>query len=160
MILWYNQISPSTWKTHKFENNYIAEYLPQEWKFLSPGGLTLGEGDPRAFGFEGQWELCARVPQNCRKQRLHYWRAHTVSHGTGLRVKQWLHRNLGQTYLWVLEGHLGDGGWMWTTMGARTLEVRLQGMFIVAKSPRSHHFFTDILPHPTAYRLQCWEASG
>ena len=33
--------------------------------------------------------------------------AHEVSHALGLSTKQYLHRNLGYTYLGVLEGLLG-----------------------------------------------------
>ena len=39
---------------------------------------------------------------------------------TGTQAKQWLHRNLGQTYLWVVEGLLGRQGQLLLSVGART----------------------------------------
>ena len=73
------------WATHKLEDNYTTEVLPQEWKFWvphqapQPGGLTMGRGDPRESGFETQWGLTAGLPQDWGKQKLHSWRAHTRS---------------------------------------------------------------------------------
>ena len=92
------------------------------------GGLTLGRGAPRAFGFEGQWGLVAGVPRDWGKQRLHSYRAHTKSHTHQEQgQKPQFHRSLGQTYLLVLEGLLGREGCLWLTLGTRTLVVDVSG---------------------------------
>ena len=49
------------WVTHKLVKYFITEVLPPGWKLWAlhqapqPGGLALGGGAPKAFGFEGQW---------------------------------------------------------------------------------------------------------
>ena len=108
---------PATWVTHRLENNYTTEVLPQEWKFWAPhqapqpGGLAMGGGAPRESGFEGQQDVITGSPQDWGKQKLHSWRVHTRS---GVhqdpRKKQWLHKSQGQTYLLVLEGLLQRWG--------------------------------------------------
>ena len=53
---------------------------------------------------------------------------HTESHVHWVPgKKQWLHRSLGQTYLLVLEGLLRRQGWLWLTMGTRTLVAEVLG---------------------------------
>ena len=50
--------TPAGWATHKLENNYITEFLPQDPEIWAPcqdpqpGGLPLGEGALRAFGLK------------------------------------------------------------------------------------------------------------
>ena len=44
--------------------------------------------------------------------------AHKVSCALGPRAKQGLHKNLGQTYLQVLEDLLGRQGQLWLIVGA------------------------------------------
>ena len=79
---------------------------PQPWGVLASGGGSL-----RAFGFEGQWGLIAWAPRNWGKQRLHSWRVHKMSHvHRDPGQKQWLHMNLGRTYLLVLKGLLWRQG--------------------------------------------------
>ena len=74
------------WVTHKLENNYTTEVLPQEWKFWAPcqapqpGGLATGGGAPSESGFEGQQGLITGIPQDWRKQKLNSWKAHVRSH--------------------------------------------------------------------------------
>ena len=64
---WYNQ-SYMPQVTHKWENNYIAELLPQEWEFwvphqaCQPRRQAPGTWVPKAFNFEGQWSLIAGAP--------------------------------------------------------------------------------------------------
>ena len=62
------------WATHKLENNYITDILPQEWKFWAPHQATPPDwhpaprrGTPRAFGFEGQQGSISGTPQDWRK---------------------------------------------------------------------------------------------
>ena len=58
-----DKIKPHThgWVTHKLVKYFITEVLPPGWKLRAlhqapqPGGLALGGGAPKAFGFEGQW---------------------------------------------------------------------------------------------------------
>ena len=58
---------PTKEVTHKLENNYITEVLPQEREFWTsqlapqPVGLALGGGGPRTFGSEGQKSLRAEA---------------------------------------------------------------------------------------------------
>ena len=58
-----DKIKPHThgWVTHKLVKYFITEVLPPGCKLWAlhqapqPGGLALGGGAPKAFGFEGQW---------------------------------------------------------------------------------------------------------
>ena len=53
--------------------------------------------------------------------------AHRISCALGPGAQERLHKNLGQTYLQVLEGLLGKRGWgLWIAVG-RTLEVETLG---------------------------------
>ena len=52
------------------------------------------------------------------------------------------------------------GGWLWLTVGARTLVAEAKGILIGMSSPRGCHFGTETWPHPIACRLQCGDASG
>lgn len=71
--------------THKLENNYITEILPQESSKphvrLPSLGVQHEEEEPSEhFDFEGQQGLTAGVPQDWGN-RLHFCRAqHKVSH--------------------------------------------------------------------------------
>ena len=62
--------------THKLENNYTIEVLPQEWKFWvpcqapQPKGLAMGGEAPRESGFEGHWSLISGSLQDGGK-KLH-----------------------------------------------------------------------------------------
>ena len=59
---------------------------------------------------------------------------------TDSRAKQGHHKNLGQTYLWVLEGVLGKQGVAVALCGGRTLETEVLGIFIIMRSPGGCHF--------------------
>ena len=98
--------------THKLENNYTTEVLPQEWKFWAPcqasqpeSLATGGRRAPRECGFEGQWGLITELSWGNRNATL---RGHTQDFmcTRNQRKKQWPHKSLGQTYLLVLEGFL------------------------------------------------------
>ena len=62
--------------THKLENNYTIEVLPQEWKLWvprqapQPKGLEMGGEAPRESGFEGQWGLISGILKDGGK-KLH-----------------------------------------------------------------------------------------
>ena len=105
------------WATHKPENNYTTEVLPQEWKFWAPhlapqpGGLATGGGSPRESGFECQQGLIIEIPQDGETETLLLEGTHRASSTLGPRGKKWwLHKRLGQTYLLVLEGLLRRWG--------------------------------------------------
>ena len=68
----------------------------------------MGGGVSRAFGVEGQWGLVHRSCTELGETETPLLEGvHQVSCALGLRSKQGLHKNLGQTYLQVLEGPLG-----------------------------------------------------
>ena len=93
----------------KWGTNYVSNYVRA----------------PRASGFEGQGRLSAEAPQNWGRQIIHSWRVHTRSHAhQDPGQKQWLHRSLGQTYLWVLEGLLGRQGWAMVHCGDKKTRGR------------------------------------
>ena len=53
---------------------------------------------------------------------------HKILCAPGPRGKeQWPHRSLNQTYLLALEGFLGEWGWLWLTVGPRTLAAEVLG---------------------------------
>ena len=75
---------PPRWVTHKLENNYITEILPQESSKphvrLPSLEVQHEEEPPEYFGFEGQQGLTTGAPQDWGN-RLHFCRAqHKVSH--------------------------------------------------------------------------------
>ena len=110
--------NPQTGQTH-----------PQE--IPMPGDLASG-GAPGAFGVKGQQGLCAGVPQDWGKQILLLEGAHRLSCALGLRTKQRLHRNLGQTYLQILEDLLGKE--------EAHLEAEVLGIIISVNSPGGGDF--------------------
>ena len=110
--------------THKLENNYITEVLPQEWEFWAPRQAPQPEGPaseggvPRAFSFEGQWGLSAGAPQEWGKQRLHHsWRAHTSFHvhwdpaQSSDFIGAWARPTCGY---WRVSWR--GGGWLWLSL--------------------------------------------
>ena len=121
------------WATHKLENHYTTEVLPLEWRLWAtcqasqPGGSATGGGIPREPDFEGQQDVIAGLPQDWGKQETPLLEGtHKVLCAPGPRGKeQWPHRRLNQTYLLVLEGLLQSWGWLWLTMGTRTLAAPL-----------------------------------
>ena len=120
----------------------------------SPGVQSLGGGASRAMGFAGQWGLTAGAPPGPAKQtstlggRTQVLRAKAKTPQkpepdlpSGLGGSPW-----GWGWLW-LSGIIKEGGqysWgpMWTLGGVRHFKSLALG------------------PHPTAYNLQCWDASG
>ena len=91
------------------------------------GGLALEGGAPRAFGMEGQWGLSEELhrPGGNRDSILG---GHTQGFMcTGSQNKVGIHKNLGQTYLWVLEGLLGKQCVAMAHCGGRILEKEVPG---------------------------------
>ena len=94
--------------THKLENNYITEVLPQEWA-LNPtlGSPAWGSGirsrNPQNIWLERPVGLECRSSIGLGKQRCHSWRVYTRFHihwdsaqsrksigaRTGLRYESW-----------------------------------------------------------------------
>ena len=66
--------------------------------------------------------------------------ASRVSCALGSRAKQGLHKNLGQTYLQVLEGLLERQELVVAGRRGRKLEVEILGIIIGVSSPRGYHF--------------------
>ena len=66
--------------------------------------------------------------------------AHRIQCALGPRAKQRLHKNLGQTYLWVLEGLLVKQGIVVAPYKVRTLEAEVLGIFISMSCPGGYHF--------------------
>ena len=93
----------SGWATHKLENNYITEVLPQEnsESDIRLPSLASGGGAPTVFGFESQWGLHSREPESCEKTLL-LKTAHKISRSPTSRAE----RNLCQTQLLTLESFM------------------------------------------------------
>ena len=65
-------------------------------------------------------------------------------------------RRLNQTYLLVLEGRLQKWGWLWLTVGTRTLAAEVLGGTPWCGPSQS----PPLAPPGSLGRLQCWVASG
>ena len=90
------------------------------------GGEAAG-----AFDIEGEWGLSTGNSTGLGETETPLLEeTHKVSWLPGLRTKQGLLKNLGQTYLWVFEGLLEKQGMAVAHCGGKTLEV---------KSPRNNH---------------------
>ena len=157
------------WATHKLESNCITEVLPQEWEFWAPhqapqpGGLAMGGGVPKESSFESQQGLTTKIPQDWGIQKLDSWRAYTGScmhldpgekSGDFIRNWAWL------TYQCLrvsCEGGWGSCGSLW---GQGHWRWWFQWVLIGVGPLGGQHFLTKTWPHPTACRLQCWDASG
>ena len=70
--------------------------------------------------------------------------------------EQWPHRRLNQTYLLVLEGLLQRRGWLWLTVGTRTLAAEVLGSTPWREPSQS----PPLAPKKSLGRLQCWVTSG
>ena len=107
---------PTMWVTHKLENNYFIEVVPQARD--SEPHIRLPSQDlasrweaSRAFGFKEHWGWITGALQGLEKDKHYSWRVHTrfFVHWE-LGKKWWLCRSLDQTYLHVLDGLLGRPG--------------------------------------------------
>ena len=65
---------------------------------------------------------------------------HRLSCALGLRAKQRLNRNLGQTCLWFLKNILGKLGMTVAHCGVRTLGAKVSGIIIRVNSSSNGHF--------------------
>ena len=70
--------------------------------------------------------------------------------------EQWPQGRLNQTYLLVLEGLLQRWGWLWLTVGTRTLAAEVLG----SNPWHEHSQSLPLAPPKRPGRLQCWVASG
>ena len=119
--------------THKLENNYIADVLPQGWKFWAPHQAP----------YPGVWHREEKPPEHLALKASGVWLqefhrtggkrnstlgGHTqgLVHTSAQGKKQWPHRSLGQTYLLVLKSLLGRQG-LWITAGTKTLVAVVLG---------------------------------
>ena len=151
MLLWYNQIPYPLgwWPTN---SKHIAEFILEVWEFWAPHQASLPRGlasqveAPTEFGLKANRAWLQKLLGLGETETPLLEGACKVSHALGPRTRQYLHRNLGQTYLWILKGLPGVGG-----SPREVLNV---------SSPGGHHFGTESWPYPTACRLQCWDTSG
>ena len=164
-----NPITPS-WVIHKLEKNYIAEAFKKEWKFwsLHQASQAVWQGKE-----EPSENLALKVSgirsQDWGKEKLYFWRSHTRSH---------IHQEPGgkasgfiSTWAWVrptcwyrrfsckvvVGGGRHSCGSLW---GQRHRLQEFWGILSGMSTPGSHRFLTKIRLVPTAYKLQCWDASG
>ena len=89
--------------------------------------------------------------------------AHSRSHVNGVQAqKQWLYRNLRQTYLLVLKGllvrHERAVTLSWVTKTGSSFIMEGSFMWILAGG-RHLAWVTKTWPHPIAYGIYCWCAS-
>ena len=101
---------PAGWVTHKLENNYIAEVLPQEWKFwpqVMLPSLAVWQWDeepPENLALKASGILLQEF-HSTRGNRNSTLGGHTqgLVHTTAQDKKQWPHNILGQSNLLILE---------------------------------------------------------
>lgn len=78
-----NPISPR-WVTHKLENNYITEVLPQEWEFWAlhqtpqPGVQHQEEGPPEPLALKTRGAWVQELQRTGGNSSL--WKVHTRFH--------------------------------------------------------------------------------
>lgn len=119
-------------------------------------GLALGRA-PRAFGVEGQQDMCAAAPQDWGKQGFHSRRGHT-----GFYVWWVLGQSKNSFKIWVRTTcrswnvSLGTGV---SHCRGRTLEAEVLGMNISVSSLGGCHF-GKILPHPSGLEAPCQTSNG
>ena len=166
-----NPITPR-WVIHKLEKNYIAEAFQKEWKFWAlhqasqAECLAMERGALRESGFEGQWDLITRL----RKRETPLLKVtHKVSYTSGTRGESsgfisawaWVRPTCWYRRFSCKVGGGGGGrhscGSLW---GQRHWLQEFWGILSGMSTPGSHRFLTKIRLVPTAYKLQCWDASG
>ena len=115
----------------------------------SPGPGTRMRS-PRAFGFEGQWGLVTRAPQNWETETSLLKGTCKISHSQGPKAKQSFDRSLRQTHPLVLERLLGrDGGWEEETLalpGDMDTGDKHQEAVICELSERLTPWHQDLVP--------------
>ena len=148
--------------THKLENNFVAQVLPQEREFwaphqaLQPEGLALGGGAPEHLTLKA----CRAWVQELHRtggNRDSTLVGHTqVSCALGPRdsIGPWArHTCRPWRVFW------GGGGQLWLTVGARTLLVEapenIHWCELFQRLPSWHSDWS----HPTVCSLQRWNAS-
>ena len=123
-------------------------------------GSSTGRWDTRAFGFESHQGLIAEATQDWEGRRLCSWRSYARSRMHGDQgQKQKLDKNLDQTYLLVLESLLERWGWLRLTLGHGHWCLTYLGLFS-CRQLTSWLISPEIWAHSTAYRCECWDASG
>lgn len=69
---------PTNWRKILQKFSHRSEFLvPHQ---VPPGGLVLGRGGSKLFGFGGKWCLSEEPPQDWGKQELHSWKMQTSVH--------------------------------------------------------------------------------
>ena len=127
------------WVTHRLENTYTTEVHPLEWRFWAPsqasqpGGPAMGWEIPRESDFEGSG-IWLQDSDRTGGNRLHTWR-HTQS---------------------SVQVSCRGMGWLWLTMGTRTLEAEVLGSTPWREPSQS----LSLVPPKSPDRLQCWVASS
>ena len=94
------------------------------------------------------------------KQRIHSWWIHTSSQPHWDKDQN--SKFIGHFYKHTCgPGKVtwGGIGHCWLTAEAKTLVVEALGFFIGLIFHGDNHFGIETWPHPTSYRLQCWDDS-
>ena len=166
ILMMWSDLIPPRWAAHRLENISQVLHRSQSSKphiRLTSLGVASGGGALRVFGFQAQQE-CFQELHRTGENIFHPWGEHArACKHQDPEEKQWLHRNLGQTYLLVLEGLLGKQG---VAVPSEVIRVggRHLGVFICMNSPWGRHlawvFSTKTWPYWTACRLQCWHISS
>ena len=153
----------SGWATHKLENNYITEVLPQEnsESDIRLPSLASGGGAPTVFGFESQWSLITGTAQNWEKQKCHFWRA---------QARYYAYQDPGEKavtsqepvpdLLAGLGGSLREADGGCGSLQKQGHWLRRYQVFTGMSCPGCHHFDAKTQLHPTVRRRQWWDISG
>ena len=86
--------------------------------------------------------------------------AHRIQCALGPRAKQRLHKNLGQTYLWVLEGLLGKQGSAVPHSGGMTLDAEIPGNNHCHELPWKLPFWKNTVPKSEVRSLRSNNKQG
>ena len=145
--------------THNLENNLSYSFSQRTQRSRPHIRLSSLGGCHREEEFLGHLVLKAggALVQDQGKQKLHSWSVHTRFHGhwdpkqSSDSTEPWATPTYG-----TCEVSQGGRGWLWLTVGTRTLTVESSGNTHQYVLSWDKHFGRD-WPHSTACRLQCWD---
>ena len=134
------------WVTHRLENTYTTEVHPLEWRIWAPRRLpNLGVWQWEEEYLENQTLKASGISLQDfdrtggnRDSTLGRHTQSSVLIGTQWK-EQWPQGRLNQTYLLVLEGLLQRRGWLWLTVGTRTLAAEDWEVLLGVSPPRVCH---------------------
>ena len=143
--------------THKLENNYTTEVLPQKWDFWTPCRVP----QPRVWLREEEHlEHLSLKASGAWVEELHSTGGNRFSTLGRVHARFYVHWVLGQSRnsmnLRVTEDLPGRQGQLCLTVGAKQCKGRSQDIFMGMSSPGGCHF-VKIWPHPTVFWHQHWK---